>query len=481
MVLAILMSISPTAGAETISVRQLQTIQSAAVNTTLDQFDQQLLGLMNAARAGVGAPALTSAPGLRGLALSWSDKMASGATGGALQHNADLRAQLPSYGAGTATAWAENVASWSPVGSYSAQAIFDGYMASAGHRANILNPTYRFVGVGSVANGAGGAFNTQDFTNRIDAPVSQPPIGTFDAATPSGNTVTVSGWSLEPSNKSATTEVHVYINAGGYRLNTTTMRPDVNNAFGATGTHGFNATLPLPTGTSNVCAFAVSTIGNGNTLLSCRTVTSNAPPIGTFDAATPSGTTVTVSGWTLEPSNKSATTEVHVYINAGGYRLNTTTLRPDVNTAFGATGTHGFRATLPLPTGTSNVCAFAVSTIGNGTTLLSCRTVTGNAPPIGTFDAATPSGTTVTVSGWTLEPSRKSATTEVHVYINAGGYRLNTTTLRPDVNTAFGATGTHGFRATLPLPSGKSNVCAFAVSTIGNGNTLLSCRTVQRS
>jgi uncharacterized protein YkwD len=266
------MSMSPTVAAETINVRQLAAVQAAAANTSLDQFDQQMLGLMNGARAGVGAPALTSAPGLHSLALGWSDKMASGATGGALQHNADLKAQLPSYGASSANAWAENVASWSPVGSYSAQQIFDGYMGSPGHRANILNATYLYVGVASVANGAGGAFNTQDFTNRVDAPVIQAPTGNFEGATGSGNTVAVSGWSLEPSNRSATTQVHVYVNATGYPLTTTTMRADVNNVFGASGTHGFNATLPLPSGSNTICAYAVSTIGNGNTPLGCRTV-----------------------------------------------------------------------------------------------------------------------------------------------------------------------------------------------------------------
>ncbi len=486
--LTLLVVMSPTAAAHAITVQQPAMVESAAANTVLEQFDQQLLGLLNGARAGAGASPLTAAPGLRSLALRWSDSMASGATGGVLQHNPDYQAQLSSYGAASATAWAENVASWSPAGSYSAQAIFNGYMASPGHRANILNPSYRYVGVASVANSAGGAFNTQDFTNSVDAAVHQAPIGSFDAATPYGDTVTVAGWSLEPSNTSATTQVHVYINATGYALNTTTMRTDVNNAYGATGTHGFKATLPLPPGTNNICAYAVSTIGNGNTLISCRTVTRTvtraAPPIGYFDAATPYGDTVTVAGWSLEPSNTSATTQVHVYINATGYALNTTTMRTDVNNAYGATGTHGFKATLPLPAGTNNICAYAVSTIGNGNTLISCRTVTRTvtrtAPPIGYFDAATPYGDTVTVAGWSLEPSNTSATTQVHVYINATGYALNTTTMRTDVNNAYGATGTHGFKATLPLPAGTNNICAYAVSTIGNGNTLISCRTVQR-
>ena len=407
--------------------------------------------------------------------------MASGATGGALQHNPDLKAQLPRYGAASATAWAENVASWSPAGSYSAQAIFNSYMASPGHRANIMNSSYRYVGVASVANGAGGAFNTQNFTNKIDAPVHQSPIGNFDAATPSGNTVTVTGWTLEPSNKSATTQVHVYINATGYILNTTTPRPDVNNAYGATGTHGFRATLPLPTGTNTICAYAVSTIGNGNTLLSCRTVTGNSPPIGNFDAATPSGNTVTVAGWTLEPSNKSATTQVHVYINATATSstppprdpTSTTPTAPPAPTASAPPSRYPPEPTPSAPTpsppsATATPCSAAAP---SPATPHPSETSTPQHLP------ATPSPSPA--GPWnppTNPPPPKSTSTSTPT-----GYILNTTTPRPDVNNAYGATGNHGFRATLPLPTGTSTICAYAVSTIGNGNTLLSCRTVQRS
>jgi uncharacterized protein YkwD len=130
-----------------------QTAQFAATaDTVLDQFDQQMLDLMNGARATAGAPPLTAAPGLRTLALGWSTVMADGGTGGALQHNPTVRAQLPINGAASATAWAENVASWSPGTGRDAASVFGLYMNSPGHKANILNPSMLFVGIGTVIN-----------------------------------------------------------------------------------------------------------------------------------------------------------------------------------------------------------------------------------------------------------------------------------------------------------------------------------------
>jgi uncharacterized protein YkwD len=150
----------------------------AASNTVPDQFDQQMLDLMNGARAVAGAPALTAASGLRTLALGWSTFMADGGTGGTLRHNPNVRAQLPTNGAARATVWAENVASWSPGSGRDAASVFGLYMNSPGHKANILNPTMRFVGVATVISAASVGFNAQDFTNELSAATS---IGSFTA------------------------------------------------------------------------------------------------------------------------------------------------------------------------------------------------------------------------------------------------------------------------------------------------------------
>jgi uncharacterized protein YkwD/alkylated DNA nucleotide flippase Atl1 len=352
--------------------------QAVAANTVLDEFDRQMLDLMNGARAAAGAPSLTAATGLRGLALSWSHNMANGGTGGVLAHNPNVRTQLPSFGAANATAWAENVASWSPGDGRNAASVFALYMNSPGHKANILNPTMRYVGIGSVISSGNVGYNTQNFTNNVD-PVAAPvaPIGSFDTATLVGSTVRVAGWALDPSSRGLSIPVHVYVNNAGYALSTSVARPDVNAAFGASGTHGFVAALDVPVGSSVVCAYAISATGGGNPRLGCVTVVRPAAvaPIGSFDTATVVGSTVRVAGWALDPSSRGLSIPVHVYVNNAGYALSTSVARPDVNAAFGASGTHGFVDRLPVPAGVSTVCAYAISTTGGGNTGIGCLRV----------------------------------------------------------------------------------------------------------
>ena len=55
----------------------------------------------------------------------------------------------------------ENVATHSP--GDMPQAIFDGWMNSPGHRANILNPDFREIGIGVARSAMGNVYYTQVF------------------------------------------------------------------------------------------------------------------------------------------------------------------------------------------------------------------------------------------------------------------------------------------------------------------------------
>ncbi len=352
----------------------------AASNTVLDQFDQQMLDLMNGARATAGAPALTAAPGLRTLALGWSTFMADGGTGGLLQHNPNVRAQLPTNGAASATAWAENVASWSPGTGQDAASVFGLYMNSPGHRANILNPTMRFVGTGTVISAANVGFNTMNFTNAIDPvapPSATPPFGNYDSATVSGSSVVVVGWALDPTNKALSIPVHVYINDVLYPVPTTVARPDVNSIYGATGPHGFSAVLPLQGGSNVVCVYAISSVGAGNPSFGCRTVVRNPPatPVGYLDSVTVAGRNVVVSGWTVDPADTSHSARVQIDVGSVSRVFTANSARPDVNAALSITGNHGFSKTLSIARGVTRVCVWAVSVSGDAKAGIACSDV----------------------------------------------------------------------------------------------------------
>ncbi|MBE7700395.1 peptidoglycan-binding protein [Oerskovia sp. Sa1BUA8] len=124
-------------------------------------------GLVNGARSAAGLGPLTPDSRLAGVAQAWAEQMAAD---GSLSHNPSTGARIP----GGWSAWAENVA-WST--DPSPAGLHANLMGSAGHRANILSPTFTSVGVGYATDGAGGAYVAEVFAAYpgAAAPAPQPP------------------------------------------------------------------------------------------------------------------------------------------------------------------------------------------------------------------------------------------------------------------------------------------------------------------
>ncbi len=97
-----------------------------------------VLTCVNNARAARGLSALTTNSTLTAAAQSCAERMAAN---GKMTHSAG-----PPAGFST---WGENIA----VGYPSASSVFDAWMGSDGHRANIVNPSYTRMGMGYVASG----------------------------------------------------------------------------------------------------------------------------------------------------------------------------------------------------------------------------------------------------------------------------------------------------------------------------------------
>ena len=130
-------------------------------------FDVEMIRLINEARRDHGLPLVREAQGLTDLSVHWSRWMLGGGTKGKLAHNPKAWTDVLVYGAKNRLAWGENVGKASN-GTVSAKALFDAYMKSPGHRANILSPKYHFVGMGTFAN-AGTLYNTMEFTDRVES------------------------------------------------------------------------------------------------------------------------------------------------------------------------------------------------------------------------------------------------------------------------------------------------------------------------
>jgi len=144
----------------------LATTAEASYTPSLSSFDARLLYDINHARTSRGIRALTLVAGTTDVAHGWSCHMASGSV---LAHNLHLGSQLDTHGSSLWTTYGENVGVESS--SYGADHLFRMYMNSPMHRANILDPSYRYLGMWTKrANGR--RWNTLDFVGSASSSYS---------------------------------------------------------------------------------------------------------------------------------------------------------------------------------------------------------------------------------------------------------------------------------------------------------------------
>jgi hypothetical protein len=326
---------------------------------------------------------------------------------------------------------------------------------------------------------------------------SGPAEGWLDSVVPGEETVTVSGWGLNPDTAAPTT-VHLYVDNVNTIVTADVARADIAAAYPGYGpAHGFVATIPAPAGAHNVCAYVIKDATSA-TSLGCRQVTVSEPiaergrvPMGYLDAVTTSISGITARGWTIDPDT-TAPIPVELYVDsvpAAGRKVSDRS-RPDVAAAFPRYGAdHGYIWSQPASPGVHDVCVYAINTAPGVNPRLGCRTVTvptavthveQGRTPIGWVDSVTATSTGYSVDGWTLDPDT-AAPISVDIYVD-GGYAGSATAngSRPDVGAAFQLWGdAHGFTTTVPAPPGMHNVCVYAINTSGS-NPPLACSTVAR-
>ena len=375
---------------------------------------------------------------------------------------------------------------------------YPAYGSRHGFRATIAaSPGTYQVCAYAINVGAGATSNLGCRSVTVVGPVDagRAPLGNFEALSVSGNVATATGWALDPDTGGA---IKVQLNVAGAVTEYVAdkARPDVAAAYPQQGAnHGFVGSVTLPSGQSQVCAFAINSGAGGNTALGCRTANVAAPdrgrdPIGFFESLSLSGNVATASGWALDPDTSSSIA-VHLYVNGAGKEIMANKARADIGAAYPATGpNHGFVEQLTLSTGTSNVCAYAINTGRGSNPFLGCRSVTVAAAPVtpppsadqgreprGYFEAVTPTTGGAAITGWALDPDT-TAPIEVHVYAGATGRAFVADQARPDVGAAFGLGDGHGFSGVMPLGSGTHRLCAYAINSAPGNNPLIGCRDV---
>jgi uncharacterized protein YkwD len=131
--------------------------------TPMPEFEDAVLSQTNAARAQAHCAPLRMDPKLLAVARLHSADMAQN---NYFNHDSpdghDPGQRMKAAGYDITGGWAENIA----VGYDSPDAVMQGWLASTGHKENILNCSFKALGVG-VAQGADGRFYwTQDFGGR---------------------------------------------------------------------------------------------------------------------------------------------------------------------------------------------------------------------------------------------------------------------------------------------------------------------------
>ncbi len=343
-----------------------------------------------------------------------------------------------------------------------------------------------------------------------------PPTGRIDGVTVQGNTVTVSGWALDPDT-TASTDVHIYVGSPGKRHHAAQIRWDLPPADPGYGdAHGFQAELTLPEGRSQVCVYAIHDGAGPHTLLGCRTVepTGSRAPIGNVEAAAFVDGGLQIAGWALDPDTAEPI-DVHVYVDGVGYRLAADVARPDVGAAYPGSGAnHGFSEVIPMDVTQGRVCVYAINDGAGPHSLLSCRTVEAvggrqlptepavptepigpkesdpssesEAPskpsasrvPFGNVEALAFVDGGLQVAGWAIDPDTADPI-EVHVYVDGVGYRLTAAVERRDVGAVYPDAGAnHGFSQTIPMAATRGRVCVYAINDAAGDNPLLLCRSL---
>ena len=130
-----------------------------ALDPASDEYREQLINATNAARAQHGRTPLQADPALNQIATSWSQTQARE---NRMYHNSALRDQIPAG----ASRWSENVLqNWHNA---TPQDLVDQWMASPGHRINLLRADHTSMGIGVAVAADNRLYATQVFARYPD-------------------------------------------------------------------------------------------------------------------------------------------------------------------------------------------------------------------------------------------------------------------------------------------------------------------------
>jgi hypothetical protein len=266
--------------------------------------------------------------------------------------------------------------------------IYPAYGQGHGFSATVkAGPGTHNVCAYGINSGAGGHTQLGCKTVTVSAGLTESgraPIGHLDNVSVDGQSVSVSGWTLDPDTTAAI-PVHIYVGDAGVARTAGNARPDIARAYPTYGAgHGFAETVPATPGTHKVCAYGINTAAGGHTLLGCETVTVNGvgvsergrQPIGNVEKIAVAAKRIDVAGWALDPDSAKSVA-VHVYIDGVGQAFTANEVRSDIGRVYPAYGDrHGFSEAITATPGAHDVCVYAINGGPGGHVQMACKTVT---------------------------------------------------------------------------------------------------------
>jgi hypothetical protein len=341
-------------------------------------------------------------------------------------------------------------------------------------------PWQQFGGVCSSSS----ATDNRTATHAAPCLTGRNPVGSLDVVGASGGALRVVGWAYDPDQSATEIQVAAYVDGAGVGwFPTGRPRDDVNAAYGITGRHGFDLTIPAGSGRHTVDIYAINVGGGtGNPLLGSGSATIGALPRGFLDSwVSGPASTIRVRGWAYDPDEPATAIQVAVYRDGVGVGwFPTGRPRPDVNSVFGISGSHGFDFAFDSPPGDHTIEVFAINVGGGAGNPLVGRGQVRVGIPMGYLDSAAPSAGSVRLSGWAYDPDQPETAIQVAVYRDGAGVGwFPTGGSRPDVNAVFGISGNHGFGFDVPTSPGRHRFEVYAINVgPASGNPLFAASTV---
>ena len=324
---------------------------------------------------------------------------------------------------------------------------------------------------------------TDWFGNAVaSAPAGVNPVANLEELRIGEGGVVLSGWAADGDDPKVALDIRITWNGGEKTISAGNDRADVGNAYPSFGSkHGFSDVLDLPAGKYDICVTAMNRGLGSDVELGCRTLTVvEGVPVGEFETAWGDFGAVQVSGWAVDPDATSASI-VKITWAGGSADLVADGARTDVATQYPEKKSSvGFSGKVSLPAGTTEVCAVIQGQGVGGNTDLGCKPIhLYGENPIGAVDLVAAKGGAVRISGWALDPSLGTASSNVRITIDNDQAIVPATTIRRDLlrhHPAFGVE--HGFDVVVLATPGEHKVCVFAVDNGDGRDVQLKCQTV---